>query len=74
MVFRGLDLLLKVLLRSHSANQAGKIKSQKNCRLCGLFGSQFNGTKVERDICVPGIEATMVSVFKEVPSWWRRTC
>jgi len=75
MVFRELDLFLKVLLRSRYSNQAGKIKPQKNHRLCGLIGCQLKGTEVERDICVPGIEATVVTLFKKVSVWWRRkTC
>ena len=44
-------MFLKVLLRSRYSNQAGKIKPQKNHRLCGLFGCQLKGTEVERDIC-----------------------
>ena len=72
MVFRGLYLLLKVLFRSRYSNQAGKIKSQKNHRLCGLFGRQLKGIEVERDICLPEIEATAVTLFRKVPVWWRR--
>lgn len=66
---------MEVLLKSHSSNQAGKIKCHRSCSLCGLFGSYNEVTKVERHNCVLGIEDTAITVSREVPGQWKgETC